>query len=186
MSVKTNGRLFVESRTGRYGQFNIAKLVTDIGEFAVKDKTIEEFDEGAYQGSFELGKIFMATTRLKSGALITELRARVDDYALLEDGDVPDDVEIGTDEQDPITEEETPPTEIADEDRSKATGADEVVSADDGNAVASLFGELWPLGETVMLDPATDRSQFRQQRDYLKSNNYKYVPDRKVWVFQQE
>lgn len=183
MPTKFTGKLYVESRTGAYGRFNIAKLVTEIGEFAVKNKAVEELDEGAYSGSFVVGKVFLATTRLRSGAVITELRARVDDYALLEDGEVPESVEIGTDEQDPIVEDDAPPPV----DTPQSEPEDKDAPSNDEDALKELFGEeLLPLGVTVTLDPSTDRGQFRRQRDYLKDNNYKYVPDRKVWELQQE
>lgn len=185
--VKLNGKLFVSTRSGRYGDFNIAKLQTPIGDFVVKDKWMEQLEAGAYAGAFVIGRIFAQTIQLQSGALLTELRARVDDYVLLDDGDVPETVEIGAKEQDPIVEEtsETPdlveaPKEADDTDAPVKDPVDE----DEANAL--LFGELWPLAQTVALDPATDRTQFRKQKDHLKTLGYKYQPDRKVWLLTKE
>jgi len=182
MSLKVNGKLYVQTRTGRFGPFNIAKLATEIGDFAIKDKAVEELDEGAYSGAFVIGQVFLSTTRLPNGGVITELRARVDDYALLDDGAVPEDISVGADEQDPIMEEEAPPE--APVDCEPADQVKEVFDSSDAedSVAPALFGEIWPLGETVFLDPAIDRMKFRQQRDYLKANGYKYVSDRKVWT----
>ena len=190
-AVRLNGKLYVSTRSGRFGNFNIAKLVVPIGEFVVKDKWTEQLEPGAYDGAFEIGKVFVKTIQLKSGAILTELRARIDEYALLDSGDVPEDVTIGANEEDPIVEESEgpnaaePPIEIL---TRLEDGEEAPETEDDGDAVlARLFGaDLLPLTDVVELDPAMDRERFRKQRDHLKDAGYKYQPDRKVWALSKE
>lgn len=55
--------------------------------------------------------------------------------------------------------------------------------APDSDADAALFGEIWPLGEKVKLDPTVDRGVFRQQRDRLKALGYTFRPLGQVWTF---
>ena len=47
---------------------------------------------------------------------------------------------------------------------------------------ANLFGVLWPIGRVVKLDPTIDRGLFRQQKDYLKSNGYRFMALEQNWV----
>lgn len=55
------------------------------------------------------------------------------------------------------------------------------------NTLESLFGELWPLGETVTLDPTTIRSDpvnHRKRTEYLKSQGYTFKASSQSWVKQ--
>jgi hypothetical protein len=66
---------------------------------------------------------------------------------------------------------------------SKGESAPQKAQADESDEeLAQLFGELWPLGKEVKLDPTVDRGRFRQQRDHLKANGYKFRPLDQVWV----
>jgi hypothetical protein len=47
---------------------------------------------------------------------------------------------------------------------------------------ANLFGVLWPIGRVVKLDPTIDRGLFRQQKDYLKNNGYRFSATEQNWV----
>lgn len=47
---------------------------------------------------------------------------------------------------------------------------------------ADLFGVLWPIGRVVKLDPTIDRGLFRQQKDYLKANGYRFSATEQNWV----
>ena len=47
---------------------------------------------------------------------------------------------------------------------------------------ADLFGVLWPIGRVVKLDPTIDRGLFRQQKDYLKNNGYRFSATEQNWV----
>jgi hypothetical protein len=52
MSISVRGTLVVQRKRGRKGEFNVADLSTEIGEFEVKDALIEEFEPGRYTGDF--------------------------------------------------------------------------------------------------------------------------------------
>lgn len=49
---------------------------------------------------------------------------------------------------------------------------------------ADLFGVFWPIGRVVKLDPTIDRGLFRQQKDYLKSNGYRFMALEQNWVLE--
>jgi hypothetical protein len=46
---------------------------------------------------------------------------------------------------------------------------------------AELFGELWPLGAVVKIDPAQDRAVFDKQRLRLKALNYSFDCKMQTW-----
>ena len=99
------GTLYVKSYRGRRGRFNVGRLVTDLGEFVVKDAILEELEEGGYRGSFGVGKLFLSTSTLPSGAAITELRARLDQVDLEDSIFLPKDAPVGVEQTDPVDEE---------------------------------------------------------------------------------
>ena len=45
-----------------------------------------------------------------------------------------------------------------------------------------LFGLLWPLQDSFKLDPTVNRVTFREQRERLKSLNYKFNPIGQYWT----
>lgn len=194
--LHTEGELFVRSFRGRHGRFNIGKLVTDVGEFSVKDVSIDELDEGAYLGSFAIERLFLVNSQLPSGAIIVEMRARLATMTLHADRPTATVEAVGIEERDPIDEpeavssadapaqspapgassepEQQDPTEISDAD---TASSDESQLDPD----AALFAELWPLGTEVRLDPAVGRPLMRQQIDALKRRGYRYNAQHQVW-----
>lgn len=197
--VLVEGTLFIRSIYGQYGRFNVGKLVSPLGEFSIKDKLIDQYEEGAYEGTFELGKIFQAERRVAGGGYIIELRARLDDITLFDEASLPDDAPVGVAEVDPIEEEQSQ-AEPAQEENPKSLLKRKVsgksaksIEADDDKdekspspGRAELFGPLWPLGETVKLDATVDRAVFRQQRDELKKLNYVFDPKDQIWRLSAE
>lgn len=51
------GTLTIVTLDGRFGPFNTAKLTISIGEFVVKDKELDQYKSGKYQGQFVIDKI---------------------------------------------------------------------------------------------------------------------------------
>jgi hypothetical protein len=47
-----------------------------------------------------------------------------------------------------------------------------------------LFGEAWPLGESVQLDPTIGRTLLRAQTQYLKTIGYRYKAKEQTWIKQ--
>jgi len=89
-------------------------------------------------------------------------------------------------EPDPIDEPPAPVAQPSD----AAGAADEAVAGDETESVepdeetrlAELFGELWPLGPELKLDPTVDRARFRRQRDALKELGYRFQPVGQTWA----
>lgn len=149
--IKLSGSVQIRSIDGRNGSFNVGRLITEIGEFAVK-RGIEEFDPGAYSGEFTISRIYPASYVI-GGRSIVEVRADIEAIALV-------DVDTSVDEQELIAAVEPEPeveTELPGED-------------------AELFGELWPLDDKVKLDPTVDRSLLRRQATRLKELGYQFQP----------
>ena len=46
---------------------------------------------------------------------------------------------------------------------------------------AQLFGELWPLGERVDLEPTNDRDLLRKQTDRLRALGYEFRQEQQCW-----
>ena len=120
--IKISGVVTVKTINGRNGPFNVGRLVTEIGEFAVKEG-IEEYDPGQYEGDFAISRIYQASYAI-GGRTTTE-----------------------------------------------------VPSGDE-----ALFGELWPLGEKVKLDPTVDREVLRRQSARLKELGYQFQPVGRVFM----
>lgn len=103
MSIQIPGSLFIKTITGRYGDFNTAKLTTSIGEFVIKDQILDQYTAGRYDGSFLINQIKPSYYSTAGGTLIVEIRAYLESMSL--DGFdatvTPDDEMI----QDPIEEE---------------------------------------------------------------------------------
>jgi hypothetical protein len=46
---------------------------------------------------------------------------------------------------------------------------------------AALFGDIWPLGDAVRLDPTVDRPVLRRQAARLKALGYHFQPLGRLW-----
>ena len=185
MSIIVRGTLIIRIVTGRFGDFPIAKLVTGIGEFSVRDRLLEQYSQGRYDGQFEITHIcpFSYTT---TGRIILEVRAKLA-HIMLDNIDEDDQafdqtVSVTTEQEpDPLQEEqpEATPQSIQVPQVSLDASPHSSDKTDDDDA---LFGELMPLGRQVKLDPTIDRSVLRQQIARLKALKYKYQPVEQVWI----
>ena len=187
--ITLNGTLRVRSINGRNGRFNVADLVTEIGEFKVKDAFLDQFEEGAYDGAFQIGRIFAASYTY-GGRITIETRAHVLGVRLHNDqvGQLPTEVV----EPDPI--EEVQPNQNPEPPVDVAAQADTAEAIDPAPAAVEhgereeedpdkiLFGHLYPLGGAVALDPTVDRARFRRQRDRLKELGYRFEPLQQSWI----
>ncbi len=171
-----SGRMVVNTISGRFGTFNVGTLYSSIGNFVVKYDGLDEFSEGTYEGRFMVRRTYLKTSPFRVG-IIVEPVAEIDDVIL-----------------DTVTEgsQETLPAAIRDPIEEEMEEAGVLPAADlptegqcenqpDGDTKA-LFGGLWPLGDTVKLDPTVGRSIFREQRDYLKSNGYIFNSKEQIWA----
>lgn len=192
--ITLSGTLYVKTINGSRGPFNVARLTTDIGNFAVRDTFIDELESGSYEGRFTIGYIYQAQRPMGDGLLV-ELRARVDDTDVISTNPEATD-HIGVEETDPIDEikkdpEPTNPASVKatdqyDPDNSQPTpekGTEEPIGLE------ALFGAenceftngAIQLLDTVTLDPSVPRARFREQTTALKERGYKFQPTEKVW-----
>jgi hypothetical protein len=103
--LKLSGNLSIRTINGRNGDFNVATLVTDIGEFAVRNALLDQYDEGRYEGEFGISRIFLGHYQ-PGNRMVIEIRATIETMALLGID------ELGSDQASLITEpdpaDETP------------------------------------------------------------------------------
>lgn len=175
--MNINGVLSIRTIQGRNGPFNVGRLITDLGEFAVKDTLLDQYDEGRYEGNFSITQIFPASY-LAGGRFVVEVRATIKNLTLDGVDDLkPEDTAVAP-EPDPIDDHVqsvtvTPKTS----DQALVQSEPEVKGDDD----ETLFGALWPLGAQVKLDPTVDRKRFRDQRNHLKTLGYKFNAIEQIW-----
>lgn len=180
--ISINGKLTVKVINGRNGAFRVGSLRSEIGEFSLKDKLLDQYEEGTYEGMFVIERIF-PSSYLAGNRVVTEIRAIVSHIELTTAEMKP--VEVDTVEPDPLEEEKrdvAPEPPKSDDKDAKTEGNDVQTDtsssteekADDSDE--ALFGLLWPLGETVKLDATIDRVKFRKQRDLLKAMGYRFKP----------
>lgn len=53
---QTDGTIVIRTIHGRKGSFAVGTVTLDLGEFVVKDKRLEQFDDGEYEGSFTISR----------------------------------------------------------------------------------------------------------------------------------
>ncbi len=179
-----NGRMTVNTIDGRFGQFNIATLYCDIGDFVVRYSSLDEFNAGTYEGEFFISKIDLRTRDFGVGKIIEPI-AYLDGLNLF-DADEGCTEEIAEAIIDPLIEEEES-LETKDEIVTvlPAMNQGDEFSSDSNDTdieFKQLFGELWPLEEMLKLDPTVGRAIFRDQRDYLKLNGYVFNPKDQSWI----
>jgi len=191
-----DGTLVVEVIKGSRGEFCVGTLKTSIGEFKVKDAALEEFDRGTYNGRFTIEKIYIESSRWRGG-WFTNLMAKVtrDGYLIDEKDLTPAPAPSVQAEPDPIDEQAASAAvarPVATPKPEKPATRPAVALADDDDDSLyvdpdeKLFGvELYPLfrqrAPVIALDNTIDREQFRQQRDRLKANGYRFDPKTQQW-----
>lgn len=202
--IKIPGRLTVRTIHGRNGPFNVGRLAASIGEFVIKDPQLDQFSEGVFEGEFLLLEIRPASY-FTGGRLVVEVRAKVGEMLLTEDGMLVtqhgprfDSAEI-----DPLEEEAAPapseppapstpgpgepaapPVSSSQDEAGEVPGPqppDAYASGQEANPDAELFGLLWPLGQSVKLDPTVDRALFRRQVSRLKELGYRFQAPTQTW-----
>lgn len=195
--VQIPGTLTIKTVTGRYGDFNVATLDTELGKFSIRDTVLDEYNEGTYQGTFGLKRIYPGSYQ-SSNRFVIETRAELDGIWLSDykEEAVPADEPM---EEDPLAKERKAQQQLAAQraqpvaqalspsDDTGASGS----SHGDNDDLGSLFGELWPLptnvGDIVKLTPEVGREVMGKQLKYLKRriNNdrvWKFVPEAQHWM----
>lgn len=184
--ISLSGTMTIKVINGRNGEFRVGSLHTDIGDFAVKDPVLDQYDEGNYEGVFGISRVYSSSYNTPN-RIVIETRAVLESIALANINELPQE-ESEPIEQDPIDEDKSrqeikPPEPVqARESSPNWPGEDAGLGEDDADPDAALFGLLWPLRDSVKLDPTVDRGQFRRQRDRLKELGYHFKPMGQTWV----
>nr|WP_235675763.1 DUF3275 family protein [Aliivibrio fischeri] len=170
--VQITGSLAIKTVTGRFGDFNVATLDCELGRFAIRDAMLDEYNEGTYQGTFGIKRIFSGSYQTQHRFII-ETRAELSGIWLndYQEGKVPEE----SLESDPLAEERQAQAV------SSAQRQPLELPVDD---MSELFGELWPLGaqigDIVKLNPEVGRELMGRQLAYLK----RLIGDERVWRFE--
>lgn len=184
--VFVTGKLLVQKIQGSNGEFSVGKLESQIGPLTVKDPSLDQYPEGTYTGRFAISRIYSHGYSSRSGAFIVEVRAVIDEYLI--HNDEPSELEesIGLVEADPL---ETPALDGGNK-KAKKPSKPSPPTQQQENVVpvppeAILFGELWPLGSVVKLDPTSMRSEPDKHRErcaYLNRNGYSFKANLQAFV----
>lgn len=188
MSIRVRGTITIQRKTSARGAFNIGDLVTEIGEFEVKDSLIEEFEPGKYAGEFIVKWIAPESFSWR-GRVFVKMRATLDEI-LIDQADEGESTPASPPEPDPI--EHPPAAALLPAEHSASASASAPAptkapaapgSSDDADAElfgAELFAQLQARG-IIKLDPTVDRLQFRSQRDRLKELGYGFDAKSQAW-----
>lgn len=194
--ISIAGQLAIRTITGRNGPFNVGRLATSIGEFVIKEASLDQYTEGKYQGDFVISQI-RPSYYTHGGRLVVEIRAELGGMSLedVTDLSAEDEDQLSTTVLDPLEEEASAPTArsskaapagrkttqrqpTADGDEPPAAGA---ASNQEASADEELFGTVWPLADTVKLDPTVDRQRLRAQCARLGELGYALDFKLQVW-----
>ncbi|MFC2588420.1 MAG: DUF3275 family protein [Ottowia sp.] len=185
-------------RQSRNGAFCVADLITDFGEFKVKDPILEQFEEGEYEATVWISEIHLGQY-IAYGKAVTEMRARLQDLQVhteehcfvkqevLEpdpmDEPVPIKVHAYSEAALPACQEIASQRDARwDEFRKPKAGSaqSETVKASTPLArqLESLYDEdllaAIEKGGPVKLDPSVNRARLRQQTADLKARGYRF------------
>lgn len=192
-AISVRGRLVVQRKTGRKGDFNVGDLSTEIGQFEVKDQLIEEYEPGTYTGLFLISWIEPDSYSWK-GRVFVKVRATVEEVII---DDVDETPPQAADSQPPEPDPADPPpapaaapgtTQVSTRTQPRSAKAkSNPAPSIDGEVPgdAELFGtelfELLQKREPIKLDPTVDRVLFRAQRDRLKKCDYDFNAKAQTW-----
>lgn len=199
--ISIAGQLAIRTISGRYGSFNVGRLLTSIGEFAIKDPGLDQYTEGKYQGDFAIRKI-RPHHYTYGGRLVVETLAELDGMSLenVTNLSAEDEEQLSTTVLDPLEEESSAPAAKPSRPQQSAarTSTSKAVPADsdepfgmkpavpaapnsDESPDEELFGTVWPLVDTVKLDPTVDRQRLRAQCARLGELGYALDFKLQVW-----
>ena len=65
--MNIDGVLTIRTINGSNGPFNVGRLITDLGEFSVKDTLLEQYKEGRYEGTTISRRYSLRLTSLVGG-----------------------------------------------------------------------------------------------------------------------
>ena len=186
--INIPGCLVIRIINGKYGEFRVGQLQTEIGEFSVKDPMFDQYDEGRYDGIFCISRIYSGPYTI-SNRVVVQLCADIHSVDLFSENI--EQQESESFEQDPIEKEQDSPALVDNEQDLPESedvgdlGYSSQPDTDDSDPDAEmrkLFGTMWPLDQSVKLDSSVDRQTFRLRRDKLLELGYRFKAMGQVWL----
>lgn len=182
------GTLQVQYRNGRHGPFPDGLLLTEAGNFRVRDKLLETLEEGEYQGVFQVDAIDLYTYKWSGFGypeVRTSIKAVIADYSFSgydKDGGF-DDVPVYSD---PIEEDDEEDEEVAaDADVPQPVQEIEPVAETSTSDTQSVMNELlksdWTIGEPLKIDSTLPRATQRKIRALVKELGYNFDHTDQTW-----
>ncbi len=141
--VVISGSLTIREINGRNDPFKVGKLNTQLGEFAVKDALLDQYNPGTYEGNFGIGRIY-PSYYVAGGRIVVEVRASIENMALSGIDDVLPE-EVAFVEPDPAGSEVVDTT-TASSDPVETANASKAEVDPDSDPDVELFGSLMPFG----------------------------------------
>ena len=162
------GLLRTKTIQGRYGDFTVGTLLTDIGEFSVKDKILEQYPEGEFQGQFGIIKIH-ANAFPMSGGIKVEVKATLHSI----------DIDSADEKEMPV-ELEPDPIELESNVHDSVSKKSSISNNKENTLDTSILGDI-ELTDHVRLDHTIERSILRQQITVMDQLGYKFDTTEQVW-----
>lgn len=199
-AVIVTGTLMIRDIPKRAGgSFKVGKLSTHIGQFEVKNPELDQYEAGTYSGNFCIDKIY-PSHYVAGGKIVIEMRAVLSCFVLAgfdtETGEAEpldvDPAETDVEAEKPVATASPEPasvTQPVEAASPEVASANQTIASEEEQAFRleqkmdkDTFGELYPLGTEVKLDPTVGRSKLRAQCDRLKSLGYKFQAARQIWI----
>lgn len=199
--IRTEGTLLVKKiKQSRNGPFCVADLLTDFGEFKVKDPLLDQFGEGEYRGIVWISEIYLAQY-VSFGRGVTELRARLHDLQVDTESSLP---AKSSNDSEPDPLDEPPPIRVSPDTagesakkkplklrvaRKGAGKTNDAGTVQDDPAEREMFGDdIYQQivdRQAIKLDPTIDdRARFRAQTQRLRQIGYQFDAKTQTWSFQ--
>ena len=203
MAVQVPGTLRVVERSGRYGQFCVGELACDIGTFNVRNKILDEFTAGTYEGIFSVIRIHNDTNVSRTGQVYVNLSAQLDWDALrilLQDDQEPESESLNIaaalscvsdtqQEEVPVKVEVSTPKPLVDSPENTVpektvihTEAVDDTKNDKVDSVEVLFELISNNTSVISLDNSVERTVFTELRSMVKEHGYRFEPNSKTWI----
>lgn len=199
MSIAIPGKLTVIERNGSRGIFTVGELQTQIGAFQIKHRVLDQFPEGSYDGMFYLTRVYNQSNFAK-GRIWVSLYADLDWEQLQimaqnQVAEVSESLQMASIAAEQEEEELLPvrpaasatapaPAETAESVCvSDAPDAVPMQKEDDlADSMERLEGMLTAEMPVIRLDPSMDdRNLFRQMREAVKQQGYRFHAPTQSW-----
>jgi hypothetical protein len=190
--IQVPGTLSIKHVHGSRGVIAVGDLVTDVGEFKIKDPLLDQFEEGKYQGRFLISNI-SPSSYFFDGKVVIEVRAWLADIFLdqadeepaeptsVEPDPVDEPVAVG-----PVGEASMDSPAVASEPATASPNELELATDAEQQDYELLGAELYPVFAArapIRLLPEVGREQFTRQRLRLKEVGYTFDPLTKTWQY---